>query len=164
MISVLWKQDFAILGNLDDNHTTQFYGTLICRPFLSSGVLSWKPTENLMKFMSLLVLLLVYSSDIEVKSKLVWYCWWKKSRTSRYGKYPIIFRILYIPGGAGFVPSTVWILMNPTKDFMKWHGPEFEQLRNNSPPKNYVVIRGYSWLVFMTGSLHRWCVIHFPLM
>ena len=35
------------------------------------------------------------------------YCWWKKSCTSWYGKYPIIYRVLYIPGGAGFCPSTV---------------------------------------------------------
>ena len=35
------------------------------------------------------------------------YCWWKKSCTSWYGKYPIIYRVLYIPGGAGFLPSTV---------------------------------------------------------
>ena len=40
--------------------------------------------------------------------RLFWYCWWKKSCTSGYGKYRIIFRVLYIPGGAGFVPSTVW--------------------------------------------------------
>jgi len=24
------------------------------------------------------------------------------------GAYHIIFRVLYIPGGAGFIPSTVW--------------------------------------------------------
>ena len=27
--------------------------------------------------------------------------------TSRYGKYPILYRVLYIPGGAGLLPSTV---------------------------------------------------------
>ena len=27
------------------------------------------------------------------------YCWWKKSCTSWYGKYPIFHRISYIPGG-----------------------------------------------------------------
>ena len=32
----------------------------------------------------------------------------KKSCTSWYGRYPIIYRDLYIPGGAGFLPSTVW--------------------------------------------------------
>ena len=35
------------------------------------------------------------------------YCWWKKSCTSWYGEYPTICRVLYIPGGAGFLPSTV---------------------------------------------------------
>ena len=36
------------------------------------------------------------------------YCWWKKSFTSWYREYPIISKVLYIPGGAGFLPSTVW--------------------------------------------------------
>ncbi len=35
------------------------------------------------------------------------YCRWKGSCTSWYGKYPSIYRVLYIPGGAGFLPSTV---------------------------------------------------------
>ena len=35
------------------------------------------------------------------------YCWWKKSCTSWYVQYPIIYRVSYIPGGAGFQPSTV---------------------------------------------------------
>ena len=35
------------------------------------------------------------------------YCWWLKSCTSWYGKVPIIYRVLYIPGGAGFLPSIV---------------------------------------------------------
>ena len=32
------------------------------------------------------------------------YSWWKKSV---HGTYPVIYRILYIPGGAGFLPATV---------------------------------------------------------
>ena len=36
-----------------------------------------------------------------------YYCWWKKSCTSWYVVYPIIYMVLYIPGGAGFLPSTV---------------------------------------------------------
>ena len=33
------------------------------------------------------------------------YCWWKKSCTSWYVRYHIIFRVLYIPGGClGFLP------------------------------------------------------------
>ena len=42
-----------------------------------------------------------------LKTKLQYYCWWKKSCTSWYGECPIIYRVLYIPGGAGFLPSTV---------------------------------------------------------
>ena len=36
--------------------------------------------------------------------------------TSRYGKYPIIYKVLYIPGGAGFLPSTV----STTKGGVDW--------------------------------------------
>ena len=35
------------------------------------------------------------------------YCWWLKSCTSWYVVDPIIYKVLYIPGGAGFLPSTV---------------------------------------------------------
>ena len=38
---------------------------------------------------------------------MTWYSWWLKSWTIWYGKYPIIYRVLHIPGGAGFQPSTV---------------------------------------------------------
>ena len=31
--------------------------------------------------------------------------------TSWYGKYPIIYMVLYIPDGAGFLPSTVWVVV-----------------------------------------------------
>ena len=37
-----------------------------------------------------------------------WYCWWTKSCTTKDDDYPIIYRVLTIPGGAGFCPSTVW--------------------------------------------------------
>ena len=35
------------------------------------------------------------------------YCWWTKSCTTKDDYYPIIYRVLTIPGGAGFRPSTV---------------------------------------------------------
>ena len=35
------------------------------------------------------------------------YCWWTKSCTTKDDDYPIIYKVLYIPGGAGFLPSTV---------------------------------------------------------
>lgn len=40
------------------------------------------------------------------------YCWWKKSWTSCYIVYPTTYRVLDIPGGAGFLPSTVWDVYN----------------------------------------------------
>ena len=62
--------------------------------------------------------------------RLLWkinqrYCSWTKSCTSWYGKYHMNYEVLYIPGGAGFLPSTVGIpfvdmfgldcLQNPSK-------------------------------------------------
>ena len=37
----------------------------------------------------------------------MYYCWWKKSCSSWSVAYPTIFKVLHIPGGAGFLPSTV---------------------------------------------------------
>ena len=36
-----------------------------------------------------------------------WYCWWTKSCTTKDDDYHIFDRVLTIPGGAGFCPSTV---------------------------------------------------------
>jgi len=36
------------------------------------------------------------------------YCWWTKSCTTKDDNYPIIYKVLAIPGGAGFLPSTVF--------------------------------------------------------
>ena len=44
-------------------------------------------------------------------SMTCWYCWWKNSgdHQLRLVSYPIIYRVLYIPGGLlGFLPSTVF--------------------------------------------------------
>ena len=43
-------------------------------------------------------------------SKLEWYCWWTKPAPVDMVdifKYRMIYKALYIPGGAGFLPSTV---------------------------------------------------------
>ena len=44
-----------------------------------------------------------------VEKKILYqkYCWWTKSCTTKDDDYPIIYRVLTIPGGAGFRPSTV---------------------------------------------------------
>ena len=47
------------------------------------------------------------------------YCWWTKSCTTKDDDYPIIYRVLTIPGGAGFRPPTVW----------KRHGRDFVEDR-----------------------------------
>jgi len=39
------------------------------------------------------------------------YCWWTKSCTTKDNDYPITCRVLTIPGGAGFLPSTVCYLL-----------------------------------------------------
>ena len=36
------------------------------------------------------------------------YCWWLKSCVTKDDDYPIIYKVLTIPGGAGFLPSTVY--------------------------------------------------------
>ncbi len=47
------------------------------------------------------------------------YCWWFRNPANqlRLVVYPIIYRVLYIPGGAGFLPSTV----PPSVLFVKKH-------------------------------------------
>ena len=46
--------------------------------------------------------------------RLVNYCWWTKSCTTKDDDYPIIYRVLTIPGGARFRPSTV------SSNFLAW--------------------------------------------
>ena len=48
-----------------------------------------------------------------------WYCWWTKSCTTKDGDYPMIHRVLTIPGGAGFLPSTVSVVYLFLGDEMK---------------------------------------------
>ena len=67
--------------------------------YFASFQKSVKPSEKMQKCQA--------SSWINMKKVLPSYCWWLKSCTSWYGKYPIIYRVSYIPGGAGFQPSTV---------------------------------------------------------
>ena len=54
----------------------------------------------------------IASMYMEVKNNAIhgWYCWWTKSCTTKDDDYPMIYRVLSIPGGAGFLPSTVWLI------------------------------------------------------
>ena len=47
-------------------------------------------------------------SQVSCLFLIISYCWWTKSCTTKDDNYPIIYRVLTIPGGAGFLPSTVW--------------------------------------------------------
>ena len=51
---------------------------------------------------------------IQLSSKPSPYCWWTKSCTTKDDDYPISYRVLTIPGGAGFLPSTVCKQINAT--------------------------------------------------
>ena len=54
--------------------------------------------------------------DEDILALTKWYCWWKNSCTGWYGKYPIFRRVLYMSGGAGFLPSTVvWLQFDSSK-------------------------------------------------
>ena len=65
-------------------------------------------------------------------TNLGWYCWWTKSCTTKDDDYPIIYRVLTIPGGAGFRPPTVfwWHFWHPNtkartdNDCNDHHGPK----------------------------------------
>ena len=69
-------------------------------------------------------------------SMTCWYCWWKNSgdHQLRLVSYPIIYRVLYIPGGLlGFLPSTVFPKFS---EFTPKKGQQTTNQRsiNQSPP------------------------------
>ena len=57
---------------------------------------------------------------IQVWHVSVTYCWWTKSWTTKDDNHPIIYRVLTIPGGAGFRPSTVSVISQPP---LLWRRP-----------------------------------------
>ena len=91
-------------------------------------------------------------------SKLDSYCWWKKSCTSWLVVNLIIYRVLYLPGGAGFLPSTVfefWVIaMDHTyatqhtslhlfwvpnrSALLKNLGPQIHWIKKKSPHMSYL--------------------------
>ena len=92
------------------------------------------------------------------------YCWWKKSCTSWYGKYPITYRVSYMLGGVVFLPSTVfqWIVFPKSSTLNPWtvgtlggepwnpwftlqvlwlhtyHDNQSLQVKKNNPPKTNI--------------------------
>ena len=56
---------------------------------------------------------------ISILCRKLTYCWWTKSCTTKDDEYPIIYKVLTIPGGAGFCPSTVFPLKGSWEDEKK---------------------------------------------
>ena len=48
------------------------------------------------------------------------YCWWTKSCTTKDDDSPIIYKVLTIPGGAGFLPSTVLYMIFWSNQQLPW--------------------------------------------
>ena len=63
-----------------------------------------------------------------LSTRWLWYCWWKKSCTSWYDEYPIIYRVLYIPGGQDFFHQQYLAL--------SLENPHFERLKHISRRKH----------------------------
>ena len=69
------------------------------------------------------------------------YCWWKKSCASWYGKCPIIYKALYIPGGClGFLNHQQYysILWNSRVKLTPWEAkgtPPMPHTPRNSQPE-----------------------------
>ena len=61
-----------------------------------------------------------------------WYCWWKKSCTSWYGKYPFTYKVSCMLGGAGFLPPTVLV----------WHIFNFHPHLGKSPILTSIFFKG----------------------
>ena len=73
------------------------------------------------------------------------YGWWRKSCTSGYGKYPIVCKVLYIPG-ARFLPSTVRLNLHDCVGFSLSHAVMLSMYFFSSSP---------TWRLFFTVDQNR---------
>ena len=62
------------------------------------------------------------------------YCWWTKPCTTKDDDYPIIYRVLTIPCGAGFLSSTVWQAWLMEVWLPVTQKSYLQQTRKNTPP------------------------------
>ena len=77
-----------------------------------------------------------------------WYCWWKKSCTSWYGKHPIIYRVFCIPSATQHV-----MLRNPVNNgIFTISTGEFTGFLNHYP-STYSF--GYHWLTNLSPKIPR---------
>ena len=85
---------------------------------------------------------------------LKWYCWWFRNPAKTVEGmvvYPVIYQVLYIPGGAEFLPSTVW--WNPNQPTMSWL-----EVENIPKWKRNIILESRSMKVFCG----RVCRVHPP--
>ena len=88
--------------------------------------------------------------------------------TSWYGKYLIIYMVVYIPGGAGFLPSTVWNSVKPMTSPSPHATPMHKvgtRMRGNTSRKSAVMVfntnsapavRGTSQAAFRAAAFQGW--------
>ena len=91
------------------------------------------------------------------------YCWWRKSCTTKDDDYPLIYRVLTIPGGAGFLPSKSIIIYILSKQIIcnsmwdlrlgaiEWRDLLQEELDNGQTTC-------WMWLKWCKGRLRVWWV------
>ena len=90
------------------------------------------------------------------------YCWWTKSCTTKDDDYPIIYRVWTIPGGAGFLPSTVsWHILNVallvSQFHETWVPPNLFWFAENVGSCYLLHILCYFWIMLIIQeSLHQW--------
>ena len=81
--------------------------------------ISYKPVWHQLYFCWSIVKVILLIANCKTRK----YCWWKKSCTSWYGKYPTIYRVLHIPGVAGSLPSTVVMWFYASTTILEWCWP-----------------------------------------
>ena len=79
------------------------------------------------------------------------YCWWTKSCTTKDDDYPIIYRVLYIPGGAGFLNHQKYI---PAKRSM-WKTPSHRRFVSDDFSGKLLLSGWFSAFRFRC----RWCFL-----
>ena len=91
--------------------------------------------------------------SVDMYSFLLGYCWWTKSCTTKDDDYPIIYRVLTIPGGAGFCPSTVSLFdSNKWEVILKRQSPSLQELQM----KIWVFLRTWKVTKFTKKFIPPW--------
>ena len=91
----------------------------------------------------------------------LYYCWWTKSCTTKDDDYPIIYRVLTIPGGAGFLPSTVvggWVPNPSEKQVFVKMGESLPQISGCKFKNSWVATSQF--IMYLSFGSETWRTIH----